>query len=108
MVAITGSTAAYRRGNEYSYVLEYGCGVDPVEGEYGRPGHMIATGTPGAPIDDGMLGTWAIGAVSADCAFNALTLPVADRDQFDEVYNVTLRLQVVDDLGNVGEDTRVV
>ena len=108
MVPITGSTAAHRRGQAYSYVLEYGCGVDPVETEYTRPGHLIASGTPGAAIDESLLGTWALGAVAADCAFNAITLPLPDRDQFDEVYNVTLRLQVVDDLGNVGEDTRVV
>jgi hypothetical protein len=108
MVAITGSTAAHRRGNAYSYVLEYGCGVDPVASEYARPGHVIATGSPGVPLDEAVLGNWAIGGVTADCAFDALTLPVADRDQFDEVYNVTLRLRVTDDLGNVGEDTRVV
>ncbi|MEB2285259.1 MAG: FG-GAP-like repeat-containing protein [Myxococcales bacterium] len=108
MVVVTGSTAAYRRANRYDYTLEYGCGVDPVESEYARPGHVIAAGTPAAAIDAGILGTWAIGAVSADCAFDAITLPVADRDDFDEVYNVTLRLRVVDDLGNVGEDTRVV
>ncbi len=108
MVTITGSTAAERRGNAYSYVLEYGCGVDPVESEYARPGHVIATAAPGAAIDEAVLGTWAIAGVGADCSFDALTLPVADRDRFDETYNVTLRLQVVDDLGNVGEDTRVV
>lgn len=108
MVAITGSTAAYRRAHAYTYTLEYGCGVEPVASEYARPGHVIATGAPVAPIDEAVLGTWAIAAVAADCAFDAVTLPVADRDDFDEVYNVTLRLRVVDDLGNVGEDTRVV
>ncbi|MCC6763419.1 MAG: VCBS repeat-containing protein [Deltaproteobacteria bacterium] len=108
MVTITGSTAAHRRANAYTYTLEYGCGVDPVASEYARAGHLIATGTPAAPIDEAILGTWAIAAVAADCAFDAVTLPVADRDRFDEVYNVTLRLRVVDDLGNVGEDTRAV
>ena len=108
MVAVTGSTAAYRRANVYSYTLEYGCGVDPVTSEYGRPGHLIAGATPGAAINAGVLGTWTISGVTADCAFNAVTLPVADRDQFDEVFNVTLRLRVTDDLGNVGEDTKVV
>jgi hypothetical protein len=107
-VTIVGSTAAYRRGQAYSYTLEYGCGVDPVDGEYARAGHLIASGAPGVAIVDATLGTWTLGGVSADCAFNAITLPVADRDQYDEVYNVTLRLRVTDDLLNVGEDTRVV
>jgi hypothetical protein len=108
VVAITGSTAAHRRANVYSYTLEYGCGVDPVASEYARPGHVIATGSPAAPLDDAVLGSWAIGGVTADCAFGVVTLPVADRDRFDEVFNVTVRLRVTDDLGNVGEDTRVV
>ncbi len=107
-VSIIGSAAAYRRAQAYDYTLEYGCGVDPVDAEYARPGHLIATGTPGGAIDAAVLGTWALGGVTADCAFDALTLPVADRDQFDEVFNVTIRLRVTDDLGNVGEDTRVV
>lgn len=108
MVTITGSTAAYRRGQAYSYAVDYGCGVDPVEAEFQRPGHVLATGTPGAAITAGALATWAIGGVPADCAFGAITLPPADRDQYDEVYNVTIRVQVVDDLGNVGEDRKVV
>ncbi len=107
-VSIVGSTAAYRRAQAYSYTLEYGCGVDPLDAEYARAGHLIASGTPGAALTDAPLGTWTLGGVPADCAFNAITLPVADRDDFDEVYNVTLRLRVTDDLGNVGEDTRVV
>lgn len=108
MVTITGSTAAYRRGQAYSYVVEYGCGVDPVESEFQRPGHLLASATPGAAITNGVLATWAIAGVSADCGFNAITLPVADRDQFDEIFNVTIRVQVADDLGNVGEDRKVV
>ncbi len=108
MVPITGSVAAYRRAQSYTYTVDYGCGVDPVDGEFARAGHLIASGTPGVAITDALLGTWAIGGVSADCAFNAITLPVADRDQFDEVYNVTIRVQVTDDLGNVGEDRKVV
>ncbi len=108
MVTITGSTAAYRRAQNYSYVVEYGCGVDPVESEFQRPGHLIASATPGAAITNATLATWAIGGVTADCGFNAITFPIADRDQFDEIYNVTIRVQVVDDLGNVGEDRKVV
>ncbi len=107
-VAITGSTAAYRRAQAYTYTVDYGCGVDPVEAEFQRPGHLIATATPGAAITGATLATWAIGGVDADCSFNSIALPVADRDQFDEVYNVTIRVQVVDDLGNVGEDRKVV
>ncbi len=107
MVPITGAMAALRRANVYTYTIEYGCGVDPVDGEFTRPGHLIASGAPGAPVN-GVLANWSIAGVTADCAFNAITLPVADRDQFDEVFNVTLRVQVTDDLGNVGEDRKVV
>jgi len=107
-VAITGSTAAYRRAQNYTYTVEYGCGVDPVESEFQRPGHLIASATPGAAITGGTLATWAIGGVTADCSFGSIVLPVADRDQFDEIYNVTIRVQVVDNLGNLGEDRKVV
>ncbi|MGH7895865.1 MAG: hypothetical protein ACREQL_14430, partial [Candidatus Binatia bacterium] len=107
-VPITGSMAAYRRAQVYTYRVEYGCGVDPVEAEFQRAGHLIASGAPGAAITGGLLASWAIGGVPADCAFNAITLPVADRDQFDEIFNVTLRVQVTDDLANVGEDRKVV
>jgi len=108
MVPIAGSVAAYRRGQAYSYTVEYGCGVDPVDGEFARAGHLIASGTPGVAITSGLLGTWAIAGVTIDCALNAITLPVADRHQFDEIFNVTIRVQVTDDLGNVGEDRKVV
>ena len=36
--------------------------------EYARPGHVIATGTPGAPIDEAVLGTWALGPASRPTA----------------------------------------
>ena len=78
-VTITGSTAAHRRAQAYTYTLEYGCGVDPVEGEFQRPGHLLASGAPGAAVTPVTLATWALGGVTADCAFNAITLPVADR-----------------------------
>jgi hypothetical protein len=107
-VAITGSVAAYRRAQNYTYVVEYGCGVDPLEAEFQRGGHVIASGEPGVALQDALLATWTIGGVSADCAFNALSLPVSERDQFDETFNVTIRVQVTDDLGNVGEDRKVV
>jgi hypothetical protein len=107
-VAITGSVAAYRRAQNYTYTVEYGCGVDPVEAEFQRGGHLIASGAPGVALSNALLATWAIGGVPADCAFNAIVLPVADRDQFDEIFNVTIRVQVTDDLGNVGEDRKVV
>ena len=107
MVAITGSMAAVRHANAYSYTVEYGCGVDPVDGEFTRAGHLIASGTPGVAVN-GTLANWDITGVTSDCAFNSITLPVADRNQFDEVFNVTIRVQVTDGLGNVGEDRKVV
>ena len=106
-MAITARRPLSARQN-YNYTVDYGCGVDPVESEFQRPGHLIATGTPGAAITGGTLATWAIGGVSADCGFGSIVLPVADRDQYDETYNVTIRVQVVDDLGNIGEDRKVV
>ena len=71
-MTITGSTAAYRRAQNYSYTLEYGCGVDPVDARvrasrprdrdrHARRGDQRRPrSAPGRSA-----------ASSADCAFNA-------------------------------------
>lgn len=108
VVDVTGSVAAKRRANNFTYSLEYGCGVDPVEAEFSRGGHLIVSASPGVAIENDLLATWDISSVTADCAFGSLVLPVSDRHDYDEVFNVTLRLTVQDNLGNVAEDRKVV
>jgi hypothetical protein len=74
VVAITGSTAAHRRANVYNYVLEYGCGVDPVASEYARP-PRDRDRQPRRADRRGRARQLDARSVSADCAFNAVTLP---------------------------------
>ena len=97
---VRGSARALRAGNNFDWTLEVGCGIQPLEYT------LLGSGSGGgAAIEDEVLVSWASGDTAASCGFDP-TVPVAGPD-VDE-HTVTLRLRVLDSLGNLGEDRRSV
>jgi hypothetical protein len=95
-VALIGSARAVRAGNDFSWQLEIGCGVQPLSYE------SLASGAgAGAPLEDAVLAAWSPTATAATCGFDP-SEPIDDPD----AHTVTLRLRVTDFRGNVGEDRR--
>ena len=95
-VDVVGSARAARVGNQFDWLLEVGCGVQPTTYTQIGAGHGN-----GAPVSQQVLASWDAGATAAACGFDPAT-PVAQVDD----HTVTLRLRVTDLLGNVGEDRR--
>ncbi len=95
-VPVHGSARAVR-ASSFTYKLECGCGVQPKEFE------TIASGTSTKPIEQSLLGYWLPGSTAARCNFSP-----SSALRYLEEHSVTLRLQVIDDRGNIGEDRRVV
>lgn len=100
LVEIKGTAAAWRNSNNFSYEVDWACGVDPMEADFTS---LVALPMSGASIQDGLLATFDVTGVEAACLFASTTLPRNDRDDFDESFTVTLRLTVVDTLGNVAQ-----
>ncbi len=94
-VAVRGSAAAVRAPGPFSWALEVGCGVQP--STYAA----LDDGVSAAPLVDAVLGQLDPAGVAADCGFDPAT-PSNDPDAF----TITLRLRVVDALGNEGIDRR--
>lgn len=97
-VAVVGSARAVRADDSFAWVLEVGCGVQPLEYE------RIANGiSNGQAIEDQVLAAWRPSETARDCDFDPAE-PIEDPD----AHTVTLRLFVVDKYGNTGEDRRTV
>jgi Subtilase family len=95
---VRGSARAVRAGNSFDWTLEVGCGVQPLDYT------LLGSGSSnGAAIDDEVLVSWAAGDTAALCGFDP-TVPIEAADD----HTVSLRLRVVDVLGNLGEDRRTV
>ncbi|MBI5506095.1 MAG: VCBS repeat-containing protein [Deltaproteobacteria bacterium] len=106
-VDITGTVAAKRNANLASFVVDWGCGVDPAEADFAVFGHqLVSMPLGGTAIEDGLLATFDVTGVAAECLFDGLTLPRTDEDEFDESYAITIRVTVVDTLGNVAQARR--
>jgi len=95
-VLVRGSVGAVR-ATKFQWTLEVGCGVQPTE--WAR----IGKGKGAGYLADVVLGKWKPKKTVKRCGFAADT-PASDPDDF----TVTLRLQVEDDRGNVGEDRKTV
>lgn len=100
---VYGRVAANRAAS-FHYVLEAAPGVQPAEADF----VVQASGDRGAALD-GLLGTIDVAALAARLphgdtgpAVNADGSPDPDR------FTVTIRVRVVDDRGNQGEDRRAV
>ena len=94
-VKVRGSAAALRAGGSFDWTLEVGCGVQPTSWQ------AIGGGSANAPLRDAKLATWRPGQTATSCGFDPAQ-PVEDPDG----HTVTLRLRVLDRLGNLGEDRR--
>src|SRR5690606_28148566 len=91
-VAVVGSARAVRADDSFAWVLEVGCGVQPLEYE------RIANGiSNGQAIEDQVLAAWRPSETARDCDFDPAE-PIEDPD----AHTVTLRLFVVDKYGNTG------
>ncbi len=107
MLDIRGSVAAHRAGNDFSYTVDWACGVDPAEADFAAAGHVLAdTALVGSYLDDAVLATLDTSGVAAECGFDVLALPRTEEDDFDESYSITLRVTVEDVLGNVAQARR--
>ncbi len=107
VVNITGSAAAKRHANVASYTVDWGCGVDPAEEDFAAFGHQLfSMPLAGTAIEDDLLATFDVTGVSTECSFDSLVLPRTNEDDFDESYAITIRVDVVDTLGNVAEARR--
>ena len=96
-VPVVGSAAAVRRDGPFDYVVEAGCGVQP------KSFTPIEWGSSAEQLDRAVLATWSPGDTAVACGFD----PEAVIDTPD-AHTVTLRLRVIDELGNVGVDRRTV
>lgn len=101
-LTVHGRVAA-NRADSFSYVLEAAPGVQPAEADF----VVQASGEALTAALDGVLGTVDVAALAARLphgytggAFHADGSPDPDR------FTVTLRVRVVDDRGNAGEDRR--
>jgi hypothetical protein len=95
---VVASARAARAGTAFDWVLEVGCGVQPLL--YTEIGSGSASG---APIEGQVLASWDPLATELECV-PAAPPPTVHPD----AYTVTLRLRVTDGYGNVGEDRRTV
>jgi hypothetical protein len=90
LVGISGRVAALRAGS-FRFTIEYGLGVEPREEDF----VLVAESGPHAGLVSGTLGTWDI---------SALRERAERRASAPNDFTVTLRLRVVDDVGQAGED----
>jgi hypothetical protein len=104
LLDILGTVAAQRDSNDFTYTVDWACGVDPLAADYALPGHTLySTSLSGTWIDDGLLAMLDTTTVETECGFDTLSLPRANEDDFDESFAITLRVRVQDTLGNTAE-----
>jgi hypothetical protein len=96
-VQVVGTTAAERVPGTYQWRLDAGCGVEPTTW------FQVAKGARASAAREAVLGTWKPAKTAALCGFDP-KLPITDPD----AHAVTLRLQVTDANGTLGEDRRTV
>ncbi|HEV8574510.1 MAG TPA: S8 family serine peptidase, partial [Dehalococcoidia bacterium] len=96
-VPIEGFVTA-NRASSYTYTLEYAPGLEPLEETFTE----FDSGSGSAELN-GTLGTLPLDDVAALLPGAAEGIPPLDPHQ----YAFTVRLQVTDNLGNVGEDRKV-
>jgi hypothetical protein len=93
-----GGFASAERASSFAYELQYAPGLEPLDPMF----TTFATGSGSGPID-GTLGTLPLTAVAALLPGAAEGVRPVDPHQ----YAFTVRLRVTDNLGNVGEDRKV-
>jgi len=96
-VPVIGSVAAVRAPGTFNYKVEVGCGVQPTSFT------TIGSGASSQPLREAELAQWDLSKTVAACS-----LKPGDPVQDPDADTVTLRLQVTDSRGNVGEDRRTV
>jgi hypothetical protein len=108
VVTVTGSAAAVRAAG-FDWTLEFGCGVQPHDGDF----HPIAAASGlTAPVAPGPLALWSIADAATTCAIDPsgveTTAPsgTASPDDTPDAFTVTLRLRVTDTAGRRGESRR--
>jgi hypothetical protein len=101
-VAVRGHVEA-ARSSGYTWRLQVGPGAEPGDGDWIDAG----SGAGAAPFD-GTLGTLDTSRLPAGFWSRAYTLSKTKTLETSEQYTVTLRLQVTDAQGRVGEDRRAV
>jgi Thrombospondin type 3 repeat/FG-GAP-like repeat len=93
-----GGFASAERATSFTYQLQYAPGLEPLEPLF----TTFATGSGNDPIN-GTLGTLPLNAVAALLPGSAEGVRPVDPHQ----YAFTVRLRVTDNLGNIGEDRKV-
>ncbi len=98
-VEVRGSARAVR-STGFDWSLQIGCGWDAgLDEDFVE----IGSGFSMTAVEDAVLGSFDPGLIAEACAFDPAT-PVGEPDE----HTVTLRLQVTDVEGNLGEDRRAV
>jgi hypothetical protein len=93
-------TVAANRADSYTYTVEFGCGVQPLESGFVS---LFTSGTRTEPINDGLLARMDTARVAQVCRFNP-SLPPQDHDSF----TVTLRVRTTDNRGRRGEARKTI
>ena len=106
VVPVVGSARAVTRPGQlprsFSWSVEVGCGVQPTS--YTE----IGAGASLTALERVELARLLPARVAADCGFDPAE-PVGDeRGEDPDAHTVTIRLRVVDNLGNLAEDRRVI
>lgn len=100
-VPVRGRIDASRAGG-YSYELQLGVGAEPTDAQF----TTISTGTGGAAPFEGPLGEVDLARIPREVWARAFALSQRKELETTERYTVTLRLQVRDSEGRLGEDRR--
>lgn len=101
-LTVRGRVAA-NRASSFSYVLEAAPGVQPAEADF----VVQATGDGLTEAVDGVLGTIDVAALAARLPHGTSGAALNDDGSPDpDRFTVTIRIRVVDDRGNAGEDRR--
>ncbi len=94
-VPVIGSAAAVRAPGSFNYKVEVGCGIQPTSFT------AMGSGSSAQPLHEAVLAQWDLSKTVTACA-----LKPSDTVKSPNADTVTLRLQVTDSRGNVGEDRR--
>lgn len=90
------------RASSFSYKVQYGIGPQPTEAEF----HTIATGRVQGHSKRGVIARLNLHDIPASI-WDAAFRQTADLSSTEQ-YTVTLRVQMTDDRGNMGEDRRAI
>ncbi|MBI1746840.1 MAG: VCBS repeat-containing protein [Acidobacteria bacterium] len=99
LMDIVGTVAA-RRAERYQYRVTYGCGIQPREAEFET---IYESASRSEAMTDDVLATWDTINAARACGFDYSAPPTNENS-----FAVTLRIQVVDNRGIVGEARRTV